>query len=91
MRILKINIGNILLNKIKEMICQGIETDHLFFEFISKLWGGVELWYIYYITFITLCKYISWKQIRNTFRQCGCSTSRFCLLFLSATKRWQCH
>ena len=51
------------------MICQGIETDHLFFEFISKLWGGVELWYIYYITFITLCKYISWKQIRSIFQQ----------------------
>nr|DAG66025.1 MAG TPA: hypothetical protein [Bacteriophage sp.] len=49
------------------MICQGKKQTISFFEFIFKLWGGVELWYTYYITFITLCKYISRKQIRSIF------------------------
>lgn len=91
MQILKINIGNILLNKIKEMICQGKKQTISFFESMLKLWGGVELWYIYYITLVTLCEYILQKQIRSIFRLCGCNTSWLYLLFLLVAKRWRCH
>lgn len=59
------------------MICQGKKQTISFFEFIFKLWGGVELWYTYYITFITLCKYISRKQIQSTFRQYGCNANQY--------------
>ena len=56
------------------------ETDHLFFESMLKLWGGVELWYIYYITLVTLCKYLLQPQIRSTCLQCGHSAMNHRLL-----------
>lgn len=59
------------------MICQGKKQIISFFEPMIKLWGGVELWYIYYITFITLCQCVLRKRIRNIFRQYGCNTKNY--------------